>query len=52
VFVQIYDQGGRLKLVESFSQKEKHKMQVDLSELKPGQYVIKINEFSYKLLKL
>ena len=52
VFVQIYDQGGRLKLVESFSQEEKDKMQVDLSDLKPGQYVIKINEFSYPLLKL
>jgi hypothetical protein len=52
VFVQIFNQQGSLEMVKSFSRENRDKMQIDLGSLKAGQYVIKINEYSYQLLKL
>ncbi len=52
VFVQIFDQKGALKIVKSFGENVNGEMQLDLSSLKAGQYSLKINERSYKLLKL
>ncbi len=52
VFVQIFNQRGSLEMVKSFNKENRDKMQIDLGSLKAGQYVIKINEFSYQLLKL
>lgn len=52
VFVQIFNQQGALQIVKSFGEKENNKMQIDLSSLSAGQYILKINEYSYKLLKL
>jgi aminopeptidase N len=52
VFVQVFNQQGALKIVKSFGEKENRDMQLDLSSLAAGQYILKINEHSFKLLKL
>jgi len=52
VFVQIFNQQGSLQMVKSFGKKENANIEIDVSKLKAGQYVIKINEYSYQLLKL
>ena len=52
VFVQIFNQRGSLEMVKSFNKENHDKMQIDLGSLKAGQYVIKINEYRYQLLKL